>query len=413
LKIVIIGNSAAGLSAAETIRRFDANAGLTIITDEIHSPYLRCLIPEVLAGAKSLSDIFYKSSDFYDKHNVLLLRGNRANAISPGIKKVLLEDGQEVSYDRLLIATGAKYFPIGIKNDCIGNIFTLRTYDHALAAAKSTDSANEAVVIGAGLVGLNAAVALKRKGLKVTVVEAEPHLLINQLDYQSAVMVEKELLEESIKFVFGTRPRAFVPRSGINSIAALSLDNGKEIPAEIAIVSTGVRPNVELVENAGGRAGAGIVVDDFLRTSIGDVYAAGDCMEIKDAASKEVIRSGLWPLAIEQGRFAAYNILGMRRSYPLPLARMNACQFGRIPVISLGIINPGRGDECLTYEDPGHKVYRRLFFKDDILTGCILLGDVNGSGIYTDLIKRKIPVANLKHKLIKGAISFADVMKLR
>ena len=411
MKIVIIGNSAAGLSAAETIRHFDVNAEVTIITDEIHSPYLRCLIPEVLAGTKSLSDLSYKSHDFYDKHNITLLKGKRAKAVSPDSKKVLLEDGHEVSYDRLLIATGARPLPGRIKNDHIGNIFPLRTYDQALAAAKVTSGVKEAVVIGAGLIGLSAAVALRRKGLNVTVVETESHLLISQLDYQGAAIVKEELSREGIRFVFGTRPRAFVPCSGSNLVSALALDNGKEIPAEVAIVSTGVRPNVELVENAGGKVRTGIVVNDFFQTSIEDVYAAGDCIEIEDAASGQLLPSGLWPLAVEQGRFAAYNILGKRRSYPQPLVRMNSTQFGNIPVISLGLINSSSSDE--SFEELNHRVYRRLFFRDNILVGCILLGDVNGAGVYTYLIKRKIPVENLKHKLIRGVISIAEIMKLR
>ncbi len=413
MKIVIIGNSAAGLSAAETIRHFDTNAEITIITDEIYPPYLRCLIPEVLSGTKSLSELSYKSRDFFDKHNITLIKGKRANAVSPDSKKVLLEDGYEVSYDRLLIATGARPLSSGIKNDQIGNIFPLRTYDQALEAARVASSAKEAVVIGAGLIGLSAAVALRRKGLNVTVVETESHLLISQLDYQGAAILEEELSREGIRFVFGTRPSAFVPSSGENLVSALVLDNGREIPAEVAIVSTGVQPNVELVENAGGKVRTGIVVNDLLQTSIEDVYAAGDCIEIEDAASGDTLLSGLWPLAVEQGRFAAYNIIGKHRPYPQPLVRMNSTQFGNIPIISVGLINSKNSNESLIYKDLNNRVYRRLFFRDNILVGCILLGDVNGAGVYTYLIKRKIPVENIKHKLTRGITSIAEVMKLK
>ena len=411
MQIVIIGNSAAGLSAAETVRRFSDDAEITIITDESHPPYLRCLITEVLAGARTFSDIHHKSLDFYEKHNMLLLKNARAIAISPDDKKVLLEDGKEVIYDCLVVATGADPIPIGIENEDTEGIFTFRTYDQAIAAAGAAEANDEAVVIGAGLVGLQVALALRKKGLTVTVVETAPHLLINQLDEQSAALVEKELSEEGIRFIFGAEPQSFVSRSGNNSLAALLLDNGHEIPAGVAIVSTGVRPNVDLVKDAGGRVGVGIHVDDFLGTSITDVYAAGDCIEIKDAASEDLIPSALWPLAAEQGKFAAYNILGKYQPYPPPLVNMSATQFGKMPVISVGTIN--HSSECLIHENPASKAYRRLFFKDDVLVGCILLGDVDRAGIYTDLVKRRMPVAQFKHKLLKGTISSADVMKLR
>ncbi len=317
MKIVIIGNSAAGLSAAETVRRFRPDAEVTIITDESHPPYLRCLIADVLAGTKDLSAIHYKTSDFYQKYNVSLLMGTRATGISPDEKKVLLEDGREVFYDSLLVATGAAPIPLGIEGGDLESIFTLRSYNQAVAAGKAAETANEAVVIGAGLVGLYAAMALKKKGLKVTVVEKAPHLLIKQLDEQSAALVEKELSEKGIRFIFGRMPESFISRSGISKfvpsslresfvsrfgrkkLAGILLDNGQEIPAGIAVVSVGIQPRIDLVEKAGGMVGVGIKVNNFLETSIPDVYAAGDCIEIKDTVSGEHVPSAqggfLWP----------------------------------------------------------------------------------------------------------------------
>jgi len=411
LKVVIIGNSAAGLSAAETVRRFSADAEITIISYESHQSYLRCMITDVLAGTKDLSDIHYKTSDFYQKYNVKLLKGTRATGISPDDKKVSLEDGQEVFYDFLVVATGAAHTPLGIEGEELEGIFPFRTYDQAAAAGKAAETNHEAVVIGAGLVGLDAAMALIKKGLQVTVVETAPHLLINQLDEQSAALVEKELSEMGIKFIFRAKPESFVCRFGNNLLASVLLDNGHEIPAGMAIVSAGVRPCIDLVKKAGGKVGAGIEVDDLLATSIHHVYAAGDCIEIKDAVSGDVIPSALWPLAVEQGRFVAYNILGKDRPYPLPLVRMNATQFGKIPIISAGII--GDSSELLTHEDPVNQTHRRLFFKDDFLVGYILIGDVEGAGIYTELVKKRWPVGQLKHKLLKGTISSVELMKLR
>lgn len=156
MKVVVIGNSAAGLSAAETVRRLSPDAEIIIITDESRPPYTRCLIGEVLAGAKDLSDIHYRTSDFYQKYNLTLLKGARATAISSNDKKVLLEDGQEVVYDYLVVGTGAAPVRLGIEGEDLEGIFTLRSYDQALAAGKAAETTNDAVVIGAGLVGLYA-----------------------------------------------------------------------------------------------------------------------------------------------------------------------------------------------------------------------------------------------------------------
>ncbi|MGA1874177.1 MAG: NAD(P)/FAD-dependent oxidoreductase [bacterium] len=414
LNIVIIGNSAAGLSAAETVRRYSRESKITMISDEPHHPYMRCLLTEVLAGQKTLSHLYYKPLPFYEEHNIRLLKNTQAVSIIPDREKAILKDGQEVTYDRLLVATGAADIPLGIEGEVLGGIYHLRTYSQAEAAAGAAETSHTAVVIGAGLVGLHAAYALRGRGLEVTIVDAAPHLLINQLDRESAAIMERELMKEGIRCLFGLRPKAFWPGQGKNRLGSLVTDHDREIAADMAVVSVGVRPRVELIEKAGGEVGSGIKVDPFLKTSLPDIYAAGDCIEIRDALSGKSLPSALWPLAVEQGRFAALNLLGEKRPYPSPLLSMNATQIGRIPLISVGCVNHDTCGEQLMYKDSSGKSHRKFFIRDDVLAGYILMGgDVQGAGIYTDLVKKRRPISSIRSKVLKGTVSAADLLKIR
>jgi nitrite reductase (NADH) large subunit len=408
LRVVIIGNSAAGLSAAETVRRLDSSVAVTVVTDEPYPAYLRCLLAEVLAGEKEMAGIRLRPSHFYQKNRIDIVN-TAAIAIDPENKRVKLSDGRKIHSDRLVIATGASPMSLGIEGENLDGIFTFRTYNQALEASKVVNRTASAVVVGGGAVGLKAAWTLHKKGVKVTIVEKSPQILIRQLDEEIAAIIKKEISKTEITVVVNACPASF---KGTGRLSAVVLDNGDELPAELAIIAVGTTPNINLVKEAGGKTGKGIRVNEHLQTSVNDTYAAGDCIEIKDIVSGEPAVSALWPLAVEQGRCAAYNLMGHRRRYPLPLTNMTAFRFGGIPFISAGIRT---GDTCLVRsDDTAYGAHRKLFFKDDKLVGYILIGAgaLNGAGVYTDILKRKLPVGKLKPKLLEGNISAADLMKL-
>ncbi len=405
MRIVIIGSSAAGISAVETIRNFDKTSPITVITEEKFPSYFRCLIPKLISKEMEPSRLVYKSGGFYKRNQVSLLTGKRAVHVFPEERRVILDDDREVIYDRLLIATGANYVPLGIDNENLYGVFPLRTYEHAEFISELADKAKNSVVIGAGLVGLNAAMALRKRGLKVTVVESAPHLLINQLDQRAANIVQQELSAQDVNFVFNSTPVAF-GKSKEGALCSVCLDNGGELPAPLAVVGVGVRPNKNLIKKANGKTGVGIVVDSFLRTSFEHIYSAGDCIELRDPLSGDVFSSGLWPHAVVQGRIAAMNMLGRNKPYTPFVLKMNSVQFGRVPVISMGCIKEDVCDDFLIYENIKEKIYRRLFLKHNKLIGCILVGDLNGAGIYSLLIKKQLPILWDKNRLIRGDINF-------
>lgn len=407
MKVVIVGNSAAGIAAAENLRNIEPLVKITMISEENRPPYARCLIAEVVAGSASIDSIRYRTDSFYENRGISLVRGARVNSIDPAGRVISCGEKGEFSYDKLLLATGSRPVCVEIEGAGLEGVFVLRSYDQAETIGRYAAGGKEAVVIGGGLVGLKAAYALRRRGLPVTVVVKSKHILTRQLDDFSAGMVEGELREAGINFIYGQNPVEFTGRPGGKALRSIVLEDGREIPAALALVAKGVRPNADLVHEAGGDTATGIKVNDYMETSLPDVYAAGDCIEVKDCVTGRQAPSALWTLAVEQGRFAAYNIAGRRKAYPQPLTRLNAAQFGKLPFISAGAVD--EGEEYLTWKEAGG-IYRMLAVREDRLVGCIMVGSIQQGGIYTSLIKSKRPLGNLKSDILKGRISAANLI---
>lgn len=406
LHAVVIGNSAAGLAAAGTIRKNKPNTRVTVISNEPGPAYARCLIPDVLAGTKDVQGINYVAQDFYQEYGIELLAGKKVISIDVAGRIVNTADGQAISYDKLLVATGASPVIPNWPGSMLPGVFTLRTAQQAAAAGKLAANCVFAVVVGGGLVSLKAAYALKKRGvLEVTVIIKSSHLLIKQLDRESAALVEKELTEAGIKFIYGVNPVAFLkgPDGGVQ---AVELEDGRMLPAGLVLIGKSVWPNTELVSQAGGQVGKGIVVNEYLETSLPGVYAAGDCIEVSNLRTGTKTTSGLWTLAVEQGRYAGFNMAGQPRKYRPPLTRLNAAQFGAVPVVSVGDVHGG--DSTAVVKKDGN--YRKLNFANNRLIGFIMTGSVSRAGVYTALIKQARPIDGIKDKLIDGTITGADLM---
>lgn len=407
MKVVIVGNSAAGIAAAENLRTLEPLAKITVLSQENHPPYARCLIAEVVAGSAGFENIRYRSDSFYEDRNISLIRGARVNSIDTAGGRIFYGEKGEASYDKLLLTTGSRPVRIGVTGADLDGVFVLRSYDQAEAIGRYAAAAKEAVVIGGGLVGLKAAYALRRRGLNVTVVVKSTHLLTRQLDLESATMVERELREAGIGFIYGQNPMGFTCAVGRKALQSVVLEDGREIPAGLALVAKGVSPNAGLVREAGGETAAGIKVNEFMETSLPGVYAAGDCIEVADCVTGRQTPSALWTLAVEQGRFAACNMAGWRKTYPAPLTRLNAAQFGKLPFVSAGAVD--EGEEFLTWRKAG-TVYHMLAVREDRLLGFILAGSIQQAGVFTSLIKSKRPLGSLRGDFLQGRVSAASLI---
>ncbi len=403
---VIVGNSAAGISAADTLRRLNPDARITMVDYDSHGAYARCMIPEVVSGESELSGIIYRNEYFYQSRGIELLR-DRVVSLHPERHLVKLASGKELCYHRLLVATGAKPVKLDIEGMDVLGVLNLRTYDDAVNLATLAVKSHRAVVLGGGLVGIKGALALRRRGVpRVTVVVKSNRLLSRQLTSEASALLEHELALAGVTVIRGMNPKRIGSNAGrVNTVV---LENGRELLADIVLAAKGVRPNAGLVRDAGGLADRGIQVNDYLQTSLNDVYAAGDCIEVTDTVTGRKSPAGLWPLAVEQGRYAAFNMSGRRRKYPPPVASMNAVRFGDFSIISVGPVDIS-GDKVFTY-GPKNGVYRRLVFRDGRLVSAVFTGSIERAGIYTWLIRSKRRVTEgLRKKLENGTITAADL----
>lgn len=415
---MIIGNSAAGVTAAGTLRNKSKDVRVTVIGDEGKVAYCRCRIPQVLAGTADFDRIVLQTKDSYLREGVKPVAG-RVVELHPGQHRVLLGDGREMTYDKLLVATGAAPQVAKLPGREYAGIFGLRSYDDARDIAMGAEGTTHAVVLGGGLIGLKAAFALKKRGVRhVTVIVKSPHLMVKQLEEETASLLEKAFNHLGVEFVFRQDATSFIAGPGKGGrVGSVQLQNNREIKTQLVVSGKGTRPRTELVKESGGRVDRGIVVDEYLQTSLPDVYAAGDCIQVTDALTGHTTPSGLWPLAVEQGRYAALNILGQGSAYPPPLAAMNAIRFGNFSLVTAGRRDRG---EQLALRHPASGSLKKFFVHDDRLLGYILINDIAFAGVYTALIRsgRQIPglagllqseqlplnVPGLKHRSLYKAV---------
>ncbi len=406
LGYIIVGNSAAGITAATALRRLEPKARIAVVDPDPYGAYTRCMIPDVLAGKTGLNGILFRNADFYRDLNIELIR-DRAVAVQPEKHTIALAGGSELDYRRLLLASGARPVKLQMEGIDLQGVFSLRTFADAAGMASVAEQSHRAVVLGGGLVGIKGAMALREKGLpRVTVVMKSSRLLHRQLPTGASELLERELTLAGVTVIRGLSPKSI---GGLDDhVQTVVLENGRELLADMVLAAKGVYPNAELLRKAGGLADRGILVNDYLQTSLTDVYAAGDCIEVTDAVTGRRSPAGLWPLAVEQGRYAAYNMAGRRLKYPPPVTAMNAVQFGELALVSVGPVDYP-GDEVLTF-GPRDRLYRRLVFRDGRLVSAVFTGDVDRSGLYTWLIRsgRRVTDA-LRGKMTAGTLTAADL----
>ncbi|MBT9169555.1 MAG: NADH-dependent phenylglyoxylate dehydrogenase subunit epsilon [Syntrophomonadaceae bacterium] len=409
MRYVIIGNSAAGTSAAETIRHLDPIGSITIISDEKHPAYSRPLTPDFISGELKEEELFYRPGDFHKKNEIELLTGRKVISLNPSLKELTMDNGERVPYDRLLMATGARAIRPSIKG--IEYAFTLRTLEDArLIISRISKEIESAVVLGGGLVGLKLAEALHKKGLNVRLVAKSPHLLSRQLDIDGARILQKAILQKGLELTFNQD--AVRVEGGNGLTGRVILEDGWEYKAQLVVAGKGVSPRKELIEAAGGSVRAGVVVNEFLETSLPGVYAAGDVAEVTNIVTGQPVVSTLWPSAVVQGRIAGYNMAGEKRSYAGAIIPMNSVDLFGIAMVSLGMtIPPIEGYQVLIHYYPEKGVYRKIVLKEDVVVGAILIGEIEKAGVLNTLIGQKIPVGELKEKLEEKIFSYANFIK--
>ncbi|GAW92008.1 NAD(P)/FAD-dependent oxidoreductase [Calderihabitans maritimus] len=408
---VIIGNSAAGIGAVEGIRKVDSDNPITIISDEPYHTYSRPLISYYLAGKVSKEKMIYRKKEFYNQNRVEPLLGIKATKIDVTGKRVELENGEAVSYDRLLIATGSKPFVPPVDGLDKERVFTFLKLDDVEKIKEVARPGAKAVIIGAGLIGLKAAEALGLLGVQVTVVELADRVLSAILDGEAAAIVQQHLERQGICFELNTTAQKI---HGEKQVTGVTLQNGKELTCDFLIIAIGVRPNIDLVEGTPVKVDRGIIVNEKMQTNVADIYAAGDVAQGFDIVYGQQRLIPILPGAYKQGETAGLNMAGKEVTYPGGFA-MNSIGFFGLPMITAGIVNPeGEGYEVITLSQPEHQNYKKIILKEDRLVGFICLNKVDRAGILTSLINDQINVGPFKEALIRedfGYIYFPESVR--
>lgn len=407
MNYVIIGGSAAGVGACEAIRKEDKKSSITLISDEALPLYSRCLLTYYIAGAIDESKLMFKDKNFYKENNVKTYLGKKVVSIDSKKKKISLEDKKEISYDKLLIATGARPKSVDVPGADKKGVFTVRKIDDARAILKMMEKAKEIAVLGGGLIGLRDAYALSQKGKKVTVLVKSPQILSQMVDADAASLITSVLEKHGIKIMTGVAAKEIL---GKDSVEGILLDNGKKLTCGLVIVGKGVKANTELAEKAGLKVKDGIAVDKFLRTSDENIFAAGDVAETYDVARGEARINALWPCAIEQGEIAARNMVGKEKAYDGSLS-MNSVDFFGLACISMGITKPKeKGYEIISKTVKSS--YKKFVVKENRIVGMVLVGDIRVAGIISALIRNKIDVSSVKEILLEENFDYAKIMPL-
>ena len=378
-KYVIIGNSAGGIGCVEGIRSIDKDGEITLIASEPHHTYSRPLISYLLYGKTDEQRMKYRPDSFYKDNKVKKMLGKTVVSIDKKEKKVLLSDGKEVPYEKLLVATGSVPFVPPMDGlDKVKKKFSFMTLDDAHKLEKAITSQSKVLIVGAGLIGLKCAEGINDKVESITVVDLADRILPSILDSDGSEVVRKHIESQGVKFYLSDSVKKFEKNRA-------TLVSGTEIDFDILVLAVGVRPCVSLIKDIGGKVNRGIVTDNKCRTSIKDIYAAGDCTDKVMA---------LLPNAYMQGETAGINMAGGDASYDNAIP-MNAIGFFGLHIITAGTYE---GESYVCADDSN---YKKLFYKSNRLKGYIMIGDVKRAGIYTSLIKKRTPLSSIDFDLIK------------
>jgi len=392
-KYVIIGNGTAAVGCIEGIRSVDKTSEITVISAENRHVYCRPLISYYLEGKTDLERMKYRPINFYEDNNCKVLYGKNAVKIDEKNKKVVIDDGSELEYTALCVATGSTPFVPPFEGlDTVQNKFSFMTLDDTLALENVITEASRVLIIGAGLIGLKCAEGLCERVKSITVCDLATRVLSSILDDECAELMQKTLEENGIDFLLGDSAAAFEGNKAI-------MKSGKTVDFDVLVLAVGVRPNMSLIKDIGGEVNRGIICDSYMQTSFKDIYAAGDCTESHDITCDENKILALLPNAYMQGRCAGENMAGADSEFNKAVPMNSIGFFGLHAMTAGSYFTPENGGEV--YEEKGEGKIKRLYTKDGYLTGFIIIGDTDRTGIYTALIRERIPLDTIDFETIK------------
>jgi len=396
MKHIIIGNGVAGTTAALHIRKADPAAAISVITEEPYPFYSRIRLPELLQGKTAESGLVIYKPAWYASNRITLSLSTRVTAIDAAQKKVISSEGEEFMYDRLLLSTGAHCFVPPVSGADKKGVFTLRSISDALEITEYLkNSGKRVILIGGGVLGIEAGVGLMKAGCSITVVEVLPRLIPKQLDPAGAAMLQSRL--EAMGFIFhlGAAPKEI---GGKGKAQALLLADNSSFDCDMLIISAGIRQNLELPEMLGMTIDRGLVVNNRMETGVPDIYAAGDLVQHDGRCY------GIWPAAEKQGEVAGINMAGGNAEYR-GTTMSNTLSVAGVDIFSTGDIDAEGKKESVVIVDRERFIYKKLVFDQQVISGAILLGDIKDRRKIMKAIGEKTDISGIRAALTRWDLS--------
>ncbi len=396
---VIIGNGVAAAGCIEGIRSTDSNSKIVVVSEEKHPVYCRPLISYYLEGKTDLERMKYRSDDYYEKMGCEVLYGRKAVKIDQDTKTVILDNGTALPYSAVCVASGSSPFvPPFSGLDSVEKKFSFMTIDDTLALEAVVNPDSRVLIIGAGLIGLKCAEGLKDRVADITVCDLADRVLSSILDTECAAVMQKHLEENGIQFLLGDSAERFDKNTAF-------MKSGKTVRFDVLVLAVGVRANTSLISEIGGEVNRGIIVNEHMETTIADVYAAGDCTEGEDISLGRKRVLAILPNAYMQGRCAGINMTGNSAVFDNAIPMNSIGFFGLHAMTAGSYFGENEGGEL--YEEKTEGTLKRLFTRNGLLTGYILIGNIDRAGIYTALIREKTPLNTVNFELLKKNTTFA------
>jgi phenylglyoxylate dehydrogenase epsilon subunit len=397
-KYLVVGSSHAALEAVTAIRMHDPEGSLTLLTRDPHLPYSPTVLPYVVSGRSAADGIFLRSEKFFADNHVSLKRGTALKALHAARNTAELADGSEIGYEKLLLATGASPAIPPIPGIDQIAYHVLRTLDDATKLNAAMKQSKQAVVMGAGLVGMHAAENLVKAGAKVTIVEMAKQLTDGYFDATAAGLIEKAFTDNGARILTGSRVVKLAP-SAIG--AMITLENGTTLEADLLLVATGVKPNMEYLAGSPVEHDRGILVSDTMQTSVANVWSAGDCAQAKGFFTDAKVMNAILPDATEQGRIAGMAMAGDPglKHYPGGVPLNTYHFFGR-HAISVGSSKAPEGAEVVTRFDEASGRYLKVIFMEGRLLGIYGVNEFFDGGVMCQLILRGVDLTAVKERFL-------------
>ena len=414
MRYIIIGGSAAAISALETIRSIDPDSPIDLFSDEPTPLFSRVLLPYYIAEELSKPLLNFRSADFFEQNRIIPHLGVRIEQISVDSKVVKTKEGDSYPFDKLLLTTGG--IPIippiqGVNKEGISTLKTMADAERIYQL-----KGKKAVVIGAGSVGVESSISLKRRGMEVTLLEQLGHVLPTVFDEEAASIIQKRIENLGIRTITGEKAVQFTGNGHVKSVVM----DSREIECDMVVLAVGIKPAIELAQNSGIEIGTlgGIKVNSQMMTSVPDIYAAGDVAETYDITRDSYWINAIWPCAFEQGHLAGLNMVGRETLYEGSFRRNSIGNFIGVPAISVGLTH---AETCSTCEGGEafqeikrrtKDTYKKIIIKNGRLVGAILVGQTQKAGLFHILLKKRISVSEYIPVLMRRSLNFIDLLPL-